>query len=1120
MRYFAFENKKKYIAYTCFKKGLTVQCKRRYLPLKWFSKAPPPWFLVTDMFRSGSDLLFQDSTIAPMQIKAGVRKKNNKPCYWWFFRNAMYLSVPGRFIYNQDSIAATWRYLIRWIWIWCRSPSAVIVSIPVKWLSETSNEQLHIHARMLRSCLGMLFKSQEKRLPIYLVVTNLQQVEGAKRWLQLDDGIPLGMTGKVLEGSYFEKVNYQLTKAKDSFWHSLSVQRLNLLQKSRSLPDAATLLFPEKVVNLFEPLKNYLNPLCEKDKYMEYGVLSGIFMTGQHVDEQRAVRGIFSPYLLDEFIPRHQVKIQQQCVPGLWWFVRKSIYVSTFLAVIVLFSNAFSNVQRDLTDIKTENNTSNIESSHLRLENLFQLNSNKINNFLFGFALDFLQRKEAKVFLRMTRGQKLPVSRLSKDILERFNKSTTQQQANLIINLSRFINIEKEIYFGAPLSKVENMPQYSTGLLFGTSLSIPFSQQLLRRKAENILGDKEDFALWHSILMSMLKSKNDLSWVLVSDFPAAHPDISVASYWHASDDGNSVDNSSAVRNLVLHDDTDLEWIYTLAGEEFIRKTLDQIQNAEGNTSAFIESRKNFWKYYLHRRQSAWIYFANTVHAGKYMVRGKKNWRALLRSIIYSDSPYDRILADISNNLATISDSDAEPWLVLLRQLEKQKELLDSSSFFIEISRNQLLLRNKMFRRVRKDARMNGRNNRTLFSDTAISHRKDYEYGVKNLAQLTLDNPQDASHFFASNSDKAVMKTLPSSVSGLLTYFSRWKDDSSEQAIDEHESVVWDLFKGDTQLISDYMLLVVASQLQDSWNSKVVWPLDAQTQNSTVDIESVIKDTYKNIISLLKKNTLFLSVTPKDGFVPVKLNDDSLPFTQAFINYINTYVNIEDITGQSLETRKRLLDEKLALEQQAVVDDQSSDFSKNNEVKENKAVELVIQGKPSTANADALVLPVGTSVSLRCDEGMQTIKYMYIYTTKTLFWQPSLCSDILSTVHFPGFSVTKKYSGLTGILDYIKDFSYGEHTYEITDFGDNVELLKKNNVKYITVRYNLNGVSDIESAYSTWQNDYNYNEQKNNKKNEIQSQLMSIEQPTHHSGILTSLPNNIVRLWILSSTGNN
>jgi len=1117
-RFFKFENKLKYIAYTCFIKGVSVQCKRRYLPIKWFSKVPPRWFLVTDMFDSGCELLLQDPTISPMKVTTSARKKSHKPCRWWFFRHAMYLSIPGRFIYNQHAIAATWRYLIRWIWLWCRSPTAIIVSIPVKWLSETSNEQLHTHARMLRSALGMFFKSQEKRLPIYLVVTNLQQIGGAEKWLQLNDGIPLGMTGGILKGGYYERVNYQLTKARENFGHSLSLQRLNILRQSLRLPEDDLLHFPERIIDLFESLKNFLSPLCEKDKYLEYGVLSGVFMSGQYMDKQGRVRGIFSPYLLDEFIPHHDVNIPQQCVPGLWWFIRKSIYVSIFLAVIVLFVSAFNTVKRELSDIKIQTNASSIETSHLRLEQLIQLNSDKINNIFFGYALNFLERREARNFLNLTSAQEFHVNAVNKELLDTFHQSSIQQQANLIVNWARFINSEKEIDYGAPLSKIDDMPAYSFGLLAGTKLSMPFSQQLLRRKALNILGEKQDFALWCSTLMSMLKSKNDLSWVLAADLPAVHRDISVAAYWRMSKHDRSFDDSS-VDGQKLQGDTALAWIYTLAGERFVRQTLDQIQSATGDSPDFIASRQSFWNFFLHRRQTAWINFASKVHVGKYSVNGEKNWRDLLTSIIYDDSPYDRVVSDMQYQLATINDDDAEPWLILLRHLQKQKQFLESTNLATAIARSPLLLRIKMLRRARKEAHVNSRNNKNLFADTTLSRRKYYESGVKNLAQLVLDDPRDANKFLDPNVSNSDSKNSSSSIASLFTDFSRWKEDSSEQEIDQRELIIWDLFKSDTQLISDYLLLSVASQLQDSWNSKIVWPLNAQTQNTAVDIDGVAKDTYKNIASFLKKNSLFVSLVPGDGFSSAKLNNESLPFTQVFINYINTYVNVEDVSGQSVETRKRLLDEKLSLDQDDVAYNQSSATSDVNGIEKNKPVELVIQGRPSTANADALVLPYATSIRLRCDESIQSLKYMNFDTTQSLHWQPSLCGDMMETIFFPGFSITKEYSGLAGILDYIKDFSSGEHTYNVNEFPDNVALLKKNNVKYITVRYNLTGVSNVEAAYSAWQNDENYFTEKNNKKAAIESQLMSIEQPVSFSGILTSLPNDIVSPWVLSSVGN-
>lgn len=78
------------------------------------------WYLMIDLFNSGSEQLLQDRRMSPMRTVPGRRRQSSKLCRWWFFRHAMYLSVPGHYVYQDKGIAPAWRYLVRWIWLWCR----------------------------------------------------------------------------------------------------------------------------------------------------------------------------------------------------------------------------------------------------------------------------------------------------------------------------------------------------------------------------------------------------------------------------------------------------------------------------------------------------------------------------------------------------------------------------------------------------------------------------------------------------------------------------------------------------------------------------------------------------------------------------------------------------------------------------------------------------------------------------------------------------------------------------------------------------------------------------------------------------------------------------------------
>ncbi|MGV3344539.1 type VI secretion protein IcmF/TssM N-terminal domain-containing protein [Enterobacteriaceae bacterium LUAb1] len=1127
-RIFKFESKLKYITYTCFKKGLSIQRKRCFTPTKWFSAAPPPWFLVADLFNSDCDLLLQDPAIAPMCITPASRRKNSKPCRWWFFRNAMYLSVAGRFIYEQEKIAITWRYLVRWIWLWCKPPTAIIVSIPFNWFAQTPTEKLHFHARMLRTSLGALFKRLEKRLPVYLMLTNMQDVAGADQWLASYDADTPGMTGQVLNSAYLERVHYQVTKSMEVIFQSLRLQRLNLLSKTRILPDTDFLSFPETIQQLYSPLTNFLSPLCEKDNYLEYGVLSGIFMTGRRCDDQGIARGVFSPYLLDEFIPRHQVKIRQQLVPNLWWLTRRCTQVALSAVIIVAFFKSFYAIKSDEAIIQYQNADSPIEKSYLRFAQTTQLKSHKLYSLFFYPALTWLERDKAWEYQKVTDDQSFSPTDINANLLTRLRNMTSKQQADLIINWAKFINSEQQIANGQALPLLDEMPAYSASVLTGNKITRSFAQQVAVRKSAYILGEGQNLARWRETLRTMIGMKSDLSWLLAAEWPKGSRNITTANYWPVEKDGSRstaltlpVTSVSTAENqpVLQAESADLPWIYTQPGESFLRQELDQIQSAEGDTEFFQQSRQAFWEDYLSKRQNAWITFASQLPTGVFTVAGEKPWHELLKSVIHRNSPYDRFLADLGNDLSTISDEQAEPWLALYRGLQRQNAVLGQSGLFSTLTRNQMLMRGKLLRRYSRQARRMAKSNQNLLSDTTLGRRKTYLDALQSLAQQVALRPNDAAKLLTSQEAATGKKGAPATLMNVFADFTLWKDASSEQEADGQETLVWNLWQGNAQLVRDYMLLSTANTLQDKWNSKIVWPLNAKIQEASVDVEGIEKDIYQQMLTFIKQDAINALEVTATGVNLKKLAGSSLPLTNNFINYINTYIKPESITGQSAETRKRLLDEKLLLDQQDESKDNRNAVQAGSQqapaAAAAKPAVLTLAGRPTTANHDALVLPIGTSVRLICTTGDQVLVNLNFNSQAQFQWQPQLCTDVVLTVIFPEFTFRKTYDGEAGILDFINDYSGGEHHYTHIDFPEDDTQLQKNNIKNIIVRYKLSGQDNILSAYNSWQTSQQQAAEHANKREKIDAKLNNLDQPDNLSGILSSLPNNIITPWRLS-----
>lgn len=1113
-RAFKYNSRLKYITYAYFKKGLDIQIKRRFNPTKWFRATPPRWFLVADLFDSTCDELLSDRNMTPMRIMTGAGRKNSKPCRWWFFHNAMYLSVPGKFIYKDAEITKTWLHLLRLIW-WCRPPAGIIVSVPVDWLSQASSGELHSHARMLRSALGRLFKRIEKRLPVYFILTNMQLMPGAKQWLEwLDDTQPQGMTGQLFNTGWLERVHYQVNKAMDTITQSLAMQRLIFMSKYRKMPDSEALSFPATIKQLHSPLKSFLCALCEKDSYLEHCVPAGLFFTGHVHDEYGETKSVFSQYLLSEFIPQHNVKLQQQLVLSSWWLIRSSMVVLLTVTIVFTVVKSFYDIKDNTTLIKYTSAYTPVQNKYLRFAMATQLQSNSLYSILFYPALTWLERDNAWQYQKITSAQELSPGYINENLLSRFIIATPQEKAELIINWSRFINNEKRIAEGQSLELLDEAPEYSATALAGKKITLSYPQVMAMRKSAFVLGEGQNLAKWRDTLRVLINIESDLSWLLNAQLPENSHNIKINDYW-------PIDSATkvTVTSPELLNSADLPWIYTRPGEIFLTKILDEIQEAVGDTELFHKERENFWDNYLSARQNTWFKFSGKMINAATEVEGAVAWRQLLSDVTRLNSPYDRFLTDLSHDLSTIDDKHTEPWLELHRALQQQYELQGKSGLLSSLTRGGLLpgRLTSHYRRISK-------RNKNIFDKSAITRLSTYMDGLQKLAYQSMVNLKQTAKLIASAEEESTGKGKSATLESLFANFDLWKMASSGSESSVQDEVIWELYQGNAQLVRDYILLSSADQLQNQWSSKIIWPLNAKVQEESVDVAGVEKDLYKHIVDFIKQdaaNTLDLT---ENGIAPHQWDGHALPFTAVFLDYINEYIKPDSISGQSSVTRKRLLDEKIQLSKQDAADkktegDQDTNSTGSNTRQQNtqpaKPAVLTLTGRPATANYGALTLPTGTSVKLVCSVGDQRFTNMNFNTQANFSWQPDICTNVVLTIIFPEFRLEKTYPGTEGIIDFMNDYSDGEHRYTPDDFSGDNNKLAKYNIEDIIVRYQISGQNNIISAYQAWQLNQRQTLNLSHKHEEIDNQLNNIDSPYDSSGILSLIPNNIVTPWHFS-----
>ena len=114
------------------------------------------------------------------------------------------------------------------------------------------------------------------------------------------------------------------------------------------------------------------------------------------------------------------------------------------------------------------------------------------------------------------------------------------------------------------------------------------------------------------------------------------------------------------------------------------------------------------------------------------------------------------------------------------------------------------------------------------------------------------------------------------------------------------------------------------------------------------------------------------------------------------------------------------------------------------------------------------MPVGTKLTLFCDDQRWVLKSMNFDEQALFRWRPGHCGRVAQLIQFPGFSLDYHYTGESAWPDFLNDIAEGQHTYQAEDFSDQAALLRAQGIKQIMVRYQPASQADVQETWRQWQ----------------------------------------------------
>lgn len=250
-----------------------------------------PWFLMLGEVDSGKTTALSNLTLTkPFSFE---NQSTTKGCDWHFFNQGIVFDIAGDGVLYQDNATQTllsdergWKGFLRLLQIKRerRPLDGLIISIPATDLIQSNNtEILFKKASMLYQKLWQAQKILGMRLPIYILITKTDCVEGFKDFCQI---LPPHLLENIFGWSnpFSLETPFNATLIDEAFkkiYQELNQLQLEIVATENALSNYdAFLLFPHNLRPIFNNLRIYLEQIFKSSSYHEAFLLRGIYFTG------------------------------------------------------------------------------------------------------------------------------------------------------------------------------------------------------------------------------------------------------------------------------------------------------------------------------------------------------------------------------------------------------------------------------------------------------------------------------------------------------------------------------------------------------------------------------------------------------------------------------------------------------------------------------------------------------------------------------------------------------------------------------------------------------------------------------------------------------------------------
>lgn len=953
---------------------------------------------------------------------------------WWFFSNLAILDISSNFLNGPTTIQQTWIKLVKW----CKgftAPAGVIISFSISELIKYDPNELSKMARKQRKMLTPLISRFGEHLPLYVIITQCDRFPGFSLWQQQlsrkQREQALGYTWKTqlhIDG----QDEYTLRPLFDCLKSGMSQVRLSMACPNHiERNDYDTLLeFPESFIRLEPALRYTLAALCGSNVLSNSIAIQAIWFTASEAQPEKGKR---VSSFIQELLNHHLFKLSQRKSPPKWYQRRlgRAISVMAILIftswIIVTSVLIRMNMKIDLGSISSEELVSFMskEESFLNraplylpflplLNKQYQSIENQLDKLTIGYT---------------------PLQKTLLDFQHRVLLAKPEKQRRDILQLANTILIWKKMREGATLETLSQTQSMSIPIMLReySEKQSPLEKLAIERHYMRLDVGNIWLRSAQDLLEKLANHDPSFTWLLASS--PELPMLSPSEFWPSLSDGPV-----------------LSGIWTHSGEKMVDSWMDVIEKAVGHRlPAFNKIRANW----VAERQNAWLLYLTDVASSISKNSHKRLSRGELIDISQNNSPSMKFLSSVAYALRDIPESQAQPWLITLWRINQLSLTRNTSRITVQMIKFNNYLRQYFVKLLRPTSDIQIINN-IQDIDIFWKHWIDIRNSaVKEAITQEMPTTNLTRGLFSSYQNLTTHNPLVDIYPAIKVLQEKLTPQNNNVGVE----IIWNILQNDAHRLLGNAISQSACAINEQWKNNVILPLNKNAKYHEYEQQQTI--SRQSVSNFLLGPAKSLLVADRDGFTAAQYAGMKVPFTSSFIALTHRVSIPEAMLDFPLRITTYENDKR------ALYLSQIDELRKKQSLLESKTIKTVVTSLPTTVPNGARVLPIGTRLTLNCQNGEQILNNMNFIEKKEFTWQAGQCESVSLEVRFPDDSVIYKISGNNSWELFVEKFSSGEALIDRDDFNDKSNFLKSLGIRDILVRFTITDNQDLEDTSNNW-----------------------------------------------------